>query len=173
MTTTHPVRQQALRKMGYAQRRVSDGTARYVIVEAAYEADATQTERSLRALAPELADAGLTMITDSPARVSGRASSTATRTPVWPTPARSIESQETISSRSRSTASSPVTHTPGTAWNRNATGPAPWSGCVCECAAGFEQPPPDTFRPKSGDDAPSGPLRTRPRSMHHAKLPAL
>ena len=48
--------------MAYAQRRVSDGTARYVIVEAAYEADATQTERSLRALAPELADAGLTMI---------------------------------------------------------------------------------------------------------------
>ena len=53
--------------MAYAQRRVSDGTARYVIVEAAYEADATQTERSLRALAPELADAGLTIITDSPA----------------------------------------------------------------------------------------------------------
>ena len=53
--------------MGYAQQRVRDSTARYVIVEAAYEADATNPERSLRALAPQLADAGLTMITDSPA----------------------------------------------------------------------------------------------------------
>jgi hypothetical protein len=53
--------------MAYAQRQVRDSIARYVIVEAAYEADATKAERSLRALAPQLADAGLTMITDSPA----------------------------------------------------------------------------------------------------------